>query len=139
MLTELEKYTLLDAVNDQLVDIVCKLDPNPFAKISIEILNTKLALLPQVRIDQLKTIAQTLTDLESVSKTETIAGKRRLIKADVLEWSDKPELSQTRSHAELKSILTRRIRTILGMDSIAALLEQFSQGRSTTQARWYRG
>ncbi|MGL5060899.1 MAG: hypothetical protein ACRC62_13065 [Microcoleus sp.] len=138
MLTEIEKYTLLDALNEQVADIVYTLEPNPFAMISIETLNLKLQALPQARIDQLRSIAQTLVSAETAANTEAISGKRRLIKADVLEWSDNPELSNARSHGELKDILTRKIRLILGMESIAALIDQYAQNRST-QARLYRG
>jgi hypothetical protein len=138
MLTEQEKYIILDTLNAQLLGHIYNIEPNPFAQLSAAELEAKLSILPQVRIDQLQTIAQTLATAETAANTETIAGKRRLIKADVLEWSDKPELSQVRSLGDLKSSLAMHIRLILGLPSIAFLLASIGQSHSS-QARLYRG
>lgn len=138
VLTESEEYAILDALNLQLQAIACTLDPNPFALLSIEFLRTRISALPQTRQDQLKAIVASLHQAEQAAITEAIGGKRRLIKADVLEWSDKDEMTNAKAIGELNSSLATRIRLILGLDSIASMLVKYGTGQSLGQARLYR-
>jgi hypothetical protein len=138
VLTESEEYAILDALNLQLQAIACTLEPNPFALLSIEFLRTRISVLPQTRQDQLKAIVASLNQAEQAAITEAIGGKRRLIKADVLEWSDKDEMTNAKAIGELNSNLATRIRLILGLDSIASMLAKHSIGQSSGQARLYR-
>jgi hypothetical protein len=141
MLSEQEKYTILDTLNEQLQSIICNLNPNPFRNITLAELDTTIASLSPARITQLQSIAQNLEKAETKLIEESIAGKRRLKKADVLEWDvENPDLSQNRSHGELKSSLAARIRLILGLKSIAQLMADNLPGQSqaSNQARLYR-
>lgn len=97
-------------------------------------LQASIAILPLARLDMLAEIATDLQSADTVMRQEAISGKRRLIQADVLKWSDNPAMSQQLTIAQLKSDLAIKIRTILGLESVALLMAKYGISHSTTTA-----
>ena len=97
-------------------------------------LQSSIAILPPARLDMLAEIATDLQSADTVMRQEAISGKRRLIQADVLKWSDNPAMSQQLTIAQLKNDLAIKIRTILGLESVALLMAKYGISNSTSTA-----
>lgn len=137
MLSEKQKYQILDALNEPLEplsrsalaqDIRIRYNnADPFSCYTIETLEPLLTNLPQVRVEMLIELLETLDRIQSTTTTNAIGNKARLIKADVLEWSDRPEQGQS-DLGSLRGDALKRIRVMLGLRSIDALLAEFGRG-----------
>jgi hypothetical protein len=139
-LTEKQEYIILDTLNEPLQAIayrVFALSPNPFALLSIDSLRLMLSKLPETRIQMISEMADSLASADQSLIQEAIGGKRRLIKADILEWSDNPAFSQAITIAGLKNDIGAKLRAILGLPAIALLLQQYglSNNSATTQLK----
>ena len=138
MLSDRQQFIILDAINEPFRDLVLTsaqafTGTSPLILTIIQ-LQASLAILPPVRITMLEEIAVDLQAADVASRQEAISGKRRLIQADVLKWSDNPAMSQQLTIAQLKSELAMKIRTILGLDSIAMLMQKYGLSPSSTTA-----
>ena len=138
MLTDRQQFIILDAINEPFRDLVLTsaqafTGTSPLI-LTIVQLQALLAILPPVRVTMLEEIAVDLQSADLALRQEAISGKRRLIQADVLKWSDNPAMSQQLTIAQLKSDLAMKIRTILGLDSIAVLMQRYGLNTSTTTA-----
>ena len=138
MLTDRQQFIILDAINEPFRDLVLTsaqafTGTSPLILTIIQ-LQASLAILPPVRITMLEEIAVDLQAADVANRQEAISGKRRLIQADVLKWSDNPAMSQQLTIAQLKSDLAMKIRTILGLDSIAVLMQKYGLSPSSTTA-----
>jgi hypothetical protein len=139
MLSEKQQYQILDALNEPLEplarsplaqDIRIRYSGlDLFSCYTIETLQPLLTALPQVRVDMLIDILATLDRIQLTTTTNAIGNKARLIKADVLEWSDRPEQGQS-DLGSLRGDALKRIRVMLGLRSIDALLAEFGRGGS---------
>ena len=138
MLSDRQQFIILDAINEPFRDLVLSsaqafTGTSPLILTIIQ-LQASLAILPPVRITMLEEIAVDLQSADVASRQEAISGKRRLIQADVLKWSDNPAMSQQLTIAQLKGDLAMKIRTILGLDSIAMLMQKYGLSPSSTTA-----
>mgnify|MGYP000196786968 FL=1 len=138
MLSDRQQFIILDAINEPFRDLVLSsaqafTGTSPLILTIIQ-LQASLAILPPVRITMLEEIAVDLQAADVANRQEAISGKRRLIQADVLKWSDNPAMSQQLTIAQLKSELAMKIRTILGLDSIAMVMQKYGLSPSSTTA-----
>ena len=138
MLTDRQQFIILDAINEPFRDVMLT-SAHAFTGTSpliltIVQLQSSIAILPPARLDMLAEIATDLQSADTVMRQESISGKRRLIQADVLKWSDNPAMSQQLTIAQLKSDLAIKIRTILGLESVALLMAKYGISHSTTTA-----
>ena len=138
MLTDRQQFIILDAINEPFRDVMLT-SAHAFTGTSpliltIVQLQASIAILPLARLDMLAEIATDLQSADTVMRQEAISGKRRLIQADVLKWSDNPAMSQQLTIAQLKSDLAIKIRTILGLESVALLMAKYGISNSTTTA-----
>ena len=138
MLTDRQQFIILDAINEPFRDVMLT-SAHAFTGTSpliltIVQLQASIAILPLARLDMLAEIATDLQSADTVMRQEAISGKRRLIQADVLKWSDNPAMSQQLTIAQLKSDLAIKIRTILGLESVALLMAKYGISHSTTTA-----
>ena len=138
MLTDRQQFIILDAINEPFRNLVLTsaqafTGTSPLI-LTIVQLQASIAILPPVRVTMLGEIAVDLQAADLAIREEAISGKRRLIQADVLKWSDNPAMSQQLTIAQLKSDLAMKIRTILGLDSIAVLMQRYGLNTSTTTA-----
>ena len=138
MLTDRQQFIILDAINEPFRDVMLT-SAHAFTGTSpliltIVQLQSSIAILPLARLDMLAEIATDLQSADTVMRQEAISGKRRLIQADVLKWSDNPAMSQQLTIAQLKSDLAIKIRTILGLESVALLMAKYGISNSTSTA-----
>ena len=138
MLTDRQQFIILDAINEPFRDVMLT-SAHAFTGTSpliltIVQLQASIAILPLARLDMLAEIATDLQSADTVMRQEAISGKRRLIQADVLKWSDNPAMSQQLTIAQLKSDLAIKIRTILGLESVALLMAKYGISNSTSTA-----
>ena len=138
MLTDRQQFIILDAINEPFRDVMLT-SAHAFTGTSpliltIVQLQSSIAILPPARLDMLAEIATDLQSADTVMRQEAISGKRRLIQADVLKWSDNPAMSQQLTIAQLKSDLAIKIRTILGLESVALLMAKYGISNSTSTA-----
>ena len=138
MLTDRQQFIILDAINEPFRDVMLT-SAHAFTGTSpliltIVQLQSSIAILPLARLDMLAEIATDLQSADTVMRQEAISGKRRLIQADVLKWSDNPAMSQQLTIAQLKNDLAIKIRTILGLESVALLMAKYGIRNSTTTA-----
>ena len=138
MLTDRQQFIILDAINEPFRDVMLT-SAHAFTGTSpliltIVQLQSSIAILPLARLDMLAEIATDLQSADTVMRQEAISGKRRLIQADVLKWSDNPAMSQQLTIAQLKNDLAIKIRTILGLESVALLMAKYGISNSTTTA-----
>ena len=138
MLTDRQQFIILDAINEPFRDVLLT-SAHAFTGTSpliltIVQLQSSIAILPPARLDMLAEIATDLQSADTVMRQEAISGKRRLIQADVLKWSDNPAMSQQLTIAQLKSDLAIKIRTILGLESVALLMAKYGISHSNTTA-----
>lgn len=138
MLTDRQQFIILDAINEPFRDVMLT-SAHAFTGtgqliLTIVQLQASIAILPLARLDMLAEIATDLQSADTVMRQEAISGKRRLIQADVLKWSDNPAMSQQLTIAQLKSDLAIKIRTILGLESVALLMAKYGISHSTTTA-----
>lgn len=138
MLTDRQQFIILDAINEPFRDVMLT-SAHAFTGTSpliltIVQLQSSIAILPPARLDMLAEIATDLQSADTVMRQEAISGKRRLIQADVLKWSDNPAMSQQLTIAQLKNDLAIKIRTILGLESVALLMAKYGISHSTTTA-----
>lgn len=136
MLTDRQQFIILDAINEPFIDVVLTSNhssngASPLV-VTIVTLQTILNTLPAVRLDMLTEIATDLQSADQSMRQYAIAGKGRLIQADVLKWSDHPSTSQEATIARLKCELAVKIRTILGLESIALLMAKYGISTSTS-------
>jgi|GEM_PF-3415454 len=136
MLTDRQQFIILDAINEPFIDVVLTSNHSSTGAsplvVTIITLQTILGTLPSVRLDMLTEIATDLQSADQSMRQYAIAGKGRLIKADVLAWSDHPSTSQEATIARLKYELAVKIRTILGLESIALLMAKYGISTSTS-------
>ena len=138
MLTDRQQFIILDAINEPFRDVMLT-SAHAFTGTSpliltIVQLQSSIAILPLARLDMLAEIATDLQSADTVMRQEAISGKRRLIQADVLKWSDNPAMSQQLTIAQLKNDLAIKIRTILGLESVALLMAKYGISHSTSTA-----
>ena len=138
MLTDRQQFIILDAINEPFRDVMLT-SAHAFTGtgqliLTIVQLQASIAILPLARLDMLAEIATDLQSADTVMRQEAISGKRRLIQADVLKWSDNPAMSQQLTIAQLKSDLAIKIRTILGLESVALLMAKYGISNSTSTA-----
>ena len=130
MLSELEQYDAIDRLNE-LLEPLSYLNSNYFALYTIETLQPLLLRLPSIREIQIRDLLAEIKALEDVYQNNAIGNKARLIKADVLEWSDKSGTTNQNELTGLRGTKLRRLRTLFGLQSIEAILLQTNL--STTQ------
>lgn len=142
MLTERQEYECLDALNEPMELLSHTMFPghvsvNPFKLYTIETLRPMIAALPPVRVSMLEELLTKLKTATDKIETNAIDNKSRLIKADVLEWSDAAnqgqiDLGQTRGE------YLKRVRVIFGLSSIEALLKLYDVNSGSGMTQVYR-
>ena len=123
MLSELEQYDAIDLLNE-LLEPLSYLNSNYFALYTIETLRPLLLQLPSIRETQIRELLDEIKTLEGIYQNNAIGNKARLIKADVLEWSDKSGTTNQNELTGLRGTKLRRLRTLFGLKSIEAILVQ---------------
>jgi len=138
MLTDRQQFIILDAINEPFRDIMLT-SAHAFTGTSpliltIVQLQAAIALLPLVRIDMLAEISADLQSADTAMRQSALSGKGQLTQADSLKWSDRPSTSQELMIARLKNDLAVKIRTILGLESVALLMAKYGISHSSTTA-----
>ena len=123
MLSELEQYDAIDRLNE-LLEPLSYLNSNYFALYTIETLQPLLLRLPSIREIQIRDLLAEIKALEDVYQNNAIGNKARLIKADVLEWSDKSGTTNQNELTGLRGSKLRKLRVLFGLKSIEAILVQ---------------
>ena len=123
MLSELEQYDSIDRLNE-LLEPLSYLNSNYFALYTIETLQPLLLRLPSIREIQIRDLLAEIKALEDIYQNNAIGNKARLIKADVLEWSDKSGTTNQNELAGLRGSKLRKLRVLFGLKSIEAILVQ---------------
>jgi hypothetical protein len=139
MLTDLQKYQCLDALNEPLEPLARSVmaqeirirynGADPFSCYTIEQVEGMLLAMPVTRVEMLLSILETLDRIQAQTTSNAIGGKSRLIQADVLKWSDRAEQGQT-DLGMLRGDALKRIRVVFGLRSIDALIAEFGGDRS---------